>query len=296
MPTPSLPDELAQEAINLVAEFGGVTKAAASKKCTVSYDALRRRYEIALQRSLTPKYERPIPQAETGQAVLVIPDTHAPFAHPDALAFLDEANNRLKPTRVVHLGDETDQHALSQYQPDPDGYSAGHELECALEWMRDLYKIFPKARVCISNHPMRVFKRAFRSGIPAKYLKGYKEFMEAPPDWYWGDRWEIDGVVYMHGEGASGKLAAEKWAMVNMKPTVIGHIHSHASVGYFKNDSNRQIWWMNCGWLGDVETYAMQYAKHSTHKAILGVGFVDNGFPHYFPMRINDKGRWTGKW
>jgi hypothetical protein len=290
----ALSDELAQEAVDLVGQHGGVTQAA--RACGMSYDALRRRNDVGKTRGFTPKVVKDIPQSETGHGVLVIPDTHAPFAHPDALAFLDAANTKLKPTRVVHLGDETDQHALSQYEADPDGYSAGVELQKAVEWMRELYKIFPKARVCISNHPMRVFKRAFRSGIPAAYLKGYKEVMEAPSDWYWGDRWEIDGVVYMHGEGASGKLAAEKWAMVNMQSTVIGHIHSHAATGNFKNESNKQIHWMNAGWLGNYEAYAMRYAKHSTHKGILGVGFVDNGIPHYFPMRINEKGRWTGKW
>jgi hypothetical protein len=162
--------------------------------------------------------------------------------------------------------------------------------------MKELYKLFPVVRVCTSNHPMRVFKRAFRSGIPTKYLKGYKEAIEAPPDWHWDDRWIIDGVHYIHGEGASGKQAAEKWAMINMASTVIGHIHSYAGTGYFKNAGNKQINWMNCGWLGDHTTYAMKYAKHSTHKGILGVGFVDRGRPHYFPMDINDNGRWTGKW
>lgn len=267
----------------------------AAKATGLTYDLLRRRNEVGKIRGQTPKIEREILQSDAGQAVLAIPDLHAPFQHPDALEFLAEAKKRLKPTRVVCLGDEIDQHALSQYDPDPDGYSAGHELLKALDFMRELYKLFPNVRVCTSNHAVRPYKRAYRAGIPKAYLKDYQDFMECPKDWHWQDRWEIDGVVYMHGEGANGKGAAEKWGMMNMKPTVIGHIHSHAGIGFFRN-TEKQIWWMNCGWLGDEHAYAMTYAKHNPHKQICGVGLVDNGNPLYFPMRLDSHGRWTGKW
>lgn len=292
MPARPMSREQMQEAVNLAHIHGGILQAA--RVANIPGQTLRGRVQKAQLIGITPDVRRELPQAETGQGVLAIPDIHSPFMHPDAVEFLTEAKSRLKPTRVVCLGDEVDQHALSQYEPDPDGYSAGHELLASIDKLKPIYELFPDVRVCTSNHGVRPFKRAYRAGIPAKYLKDYADFMEAPAGWHWQDRWIIDGVVYMHGEGANGQKAAENWAKANMRPTVIGHVHSHAGIGYFANDET-QIWWMNCGWLGDAKAYAMRYAKHDRNKQILGVGFIDNGVPHYFPMRCKD-GRWTGKW
>ena len=99
----------------------------------------------------------------------------------------------------------------------------------------------------------------------------------------------------MHGEGFGGNTAHLKWAQINGKPTVIGHIHSHAGINYVRSEYG-QIWGMNTGCLIDYKQYAFKYAKHTPHKPVIGVGFVDNGSPFFFPMRTNDSGRWTGRW
>jgi hypothetical protein len=294
MPTKPLSDELAQQALDVYEQHGDYVTAA--KSLGVAKQTFRDRVKNAQVRGMTPtKLVRAFQQSETGHAVLVIPDSHSPFMHPDAVAFLTEAKSRLRPTRSVHLGDEVDNHALSQYDPDPDGDSAGVELHKAKEQLQELYALFREMRVCESNHGVRPFKRAYRSGIPRVWLKDYAQALEAPEGWRWADKWEIDGVVYQHGEGFGGENAHSKWAAVNGKSTVIGHIHSHAGIKFIKNEY-RQIWGMNCGCLIDATTYAFKYAKLTPHKQVLGVGFVDNGSPFYFPMRLDGNGRWTGKW
>lgn len=65
------------------------------------------------------------------RSVLVIPDTHAPYEHPDTLEFLAAVAARYRPDTVVHLGDEADKHALSFHDSDPNLDSAGMELEKA---------------------------------------------------------------------------------------------------------------------------------------------------------------------
>ena len=293
MPTPKLSDELAQEAINLVTEHGGVKQAA--RKLGIPHRRLDYRMRTALIRGMTPNIRvSPHVSGTVGFRVLAIGDLHAPFMHPDAVEFLKCAKEELKPNRIVFLGDETDQHALSQYQADPDGYSAGVEGQKAKEQLAPLYTMFPDARICESNHTERVYKKAFRAGIPSMYLRSYAEFLESPVGWQWQHKFVYDGVTYEHGEGVSGKTAAEKKMMANMGKTVIGHIHAHAGTYYF-NNGVEQIWGMNAGCLIDSTQYAFKYAKHSIPKPILGVGFVDCGEPHFYPMRLDKNKRWTGK-
>lgn len=225
--------------------------------------------------------------------VLAIPDLQYPFAHKDHLDFLDTVKRKFKPEYVVNLGDEIDFHALSDYNHDPDGYSAGHELEKALECMHALYKLFPKAMVCTSNHTERPFRRAYKYGIPKAFIKDYKEFLQAPKGWNWQEKWRIDNVIYTHGEGWSGRNGAINAAEDAATSTVIGHLHSHAGIQYSAN-SDRLIFGFNVGCLIDHKSYAFRYGKFIKHKPILGCGIIDDGIPQFIPMLLNKAGRWTG--
>ena len=90
--------------------------------------------------------------ANKQSVVLVIPDMHAPFVHPDALDFLKAVKARFLPSKFVCLGDEVDFHAFSRYPKDPDGLTPGQELSCAREALIPFYLEFPEMLVCISNH------------------------------------------------------------------------------------------------------------------------------------------------
>ena len=294
MPTRTLSREAAQDALNLY-ELHNRSATLAGHACGLSESTFRGRLNAARKYHLEPEAIKAMPTLDgKGLRVLAIPDLHAPFQHPDAIAFLRACRDQFTPQRVVCLGDELDQHAISQHDPDPDGYSAGHELNVGLEFMHELYNLFPICAVIESNHGVRPFKRAYRAGLPKAYLKDYHDFMQAPKGWYWQHTVEIDGVGYVHGEGYLGKDAAMNCAKDNMKPMVIGHVHGFAGVQYF-NNGEKQIWGMNAGCLIDVASYAMRYAKHHRSKAVIGVGLVDKGIPLYFPMRMDSKNRWTGQ-
>lgn len=254
----------------------------------------RSRVASAQAQCIEPEAVAPIrPNEGKGMRVLFIGDLHAPFQHTDALEFLAAAKERFQPQRIILAGDELDQHAIAQFDPDPDGYSAGHELNVGLEFMQKLYQLFPIAAVCTSNHGSRPFRKAYAAGLPRAYLKSYAEFMGSPKGWYWEDRIEVDGVVYQHGEGYSGKDAALNAAKDNMKPTCIGHVHSFAGVQYF-NNGDQQIWGFNSGCVIDTSAYAFAYGKHARSKPVVGVGVIDKGVPLFYPMKMDAKHRWTG--
>lgn len=292
MPTVPLRNDQLQDAVDAVHKYGGVEKAAAS--LGVGRWTIDNRYRKGKLKGLVPT----APKAEfckgAGKRIMVIPDLHTPFQHPDAVAFLKEVKEHYQPQSVICLGDEVDNHALSQYDPDPDGYSAGHELQRAIEELQPLYELFPLMSVMESNHGVRGFKKAYRAGIPAAFLKEYRDYMQSPKGWHWYPQVEIDGVIYKHGDGYSGKDAALNAAKDAMKSTVIGHIHAFAGIQYY-NNGDSQIFGMNCGCLADLKSYAMKYAQHNRSKPILACGIVDKGLPTLIAMRLDSNRRWTGK-
>ena len=228
------------------------------------------------------------------ETVIVIPDLQVPYEHKDALPFMEAVCDAVGPTQIVCVGDEVDQMALSRFDPDPDADSAGPELQKAIAGLRKWYEAFPFVSVCKSNHTERVYKSAFRAGIPERYIRPINEWLDAPDSWVWKQDFLIDGVRYEHGDAQGGMYAARNLAIRNRKSTVIGHHHSHGSVYYISND-DEMIFGMNVGCLIDVNARAFVYGRKSAFKPTLGCGVVVEGVPYFAPMFLNARGRWTGK-
>jgi hypothetical protein len=223
-----------------------------------------------------------------------IPDLHCPFMRADAAEFIQAAQEKFKPTVTVLAGDELDQHAISAHDADPNGFSPGHELTAGLKQLEQIYAIIKEALVCESNHGQRPFKRAYKSGLPSQYLKTYAEFMDAPQGWVWADEFEIDGVVYTHGEAATGANGALNLAIRMGKSQAVGHWHGNAGASYFYNGTSL-LFGLYSGCLIDADAYAFRYGKHSKQKPILGLSIIDNGLPTFVPMQLDAQKRWTGK-
>ncbi len=228
------------------------------------------------------------------KTVLAIPDIHFPAHHPDTFEFLKAVKTKYRPLEIVCLGDEIDAAALGEWDKDPDAPGAGEELFQAIQYLKKLYSVFPKVKVCISNHTDRIYRRAFKAGLPKRLMRSYQEILEAPKDWEWREYWEIDGVRYEHGEGFSGQQGALKAATQNMQPTVIGHLHSHAGIQYYANEKYL-IWGFNAGCLIDRKHSAFNYGKNIKAKPIIGVGIIINGIPQFIPMKLSKSGRWNGR-
>ena len=219
------------------------------------------------------------------EKVLVLSDIHFPYHHPKLFEFLAEVIKKEKPTQIVCIGDEIDAAGLGDWDKDPDQPSAGDELKQAIKFLHKLYKLCPKVKSCVSNHTDRIYRKPFKAGIPKGMIKSYGEILEAPKGWQWAECWEIDGVMYEHGEGFSGKDGALKAAQANMQNTVIGHLHAHAGVSYYAN-AKHLIWGFNVGCLIDRHNPAFNYGKHIKSKPIIGVGIVDRGVPRFIPMNL----------
>lgn len=235
------------------------------------------------------------PEREYRQ-ILVIPDQHAPYQHPDALEFLSSVAEQYDPDLVVNLGDELDYHAMSFHDSDPNLDSAGVELERGKVWLAALAELFPEQLVCDSNHGSMSFRKAKAHGLPVQLIKSYYDviFPEGGPDWQWAESWRVrtpnGDVLFKHQ--SSGPVVND--AAHNQCNLMVGHNHGNFSIEYAAS-SAWLYWGCYSGCLVDKDSLAFAYGKHSLKKPILGCTVITNGIPVLVPMLLDSAGRWSGR-
>lgn len=228
------------------------------------------------------------------KSVLVISDLHAPYSHPDALAFLKAVKSKYKPDTVVCIGDEVDFHALSFHDSDPDLDSAGVELQKAVKSLTPLYKLFPKCTVIESNHGSMVLRKGLHGGMPKAVLKGYNEILKAPKGWSWVFdtivKTPMGPVYFCHGKtSAAGRLASQ-YGM----SAVQGHFHEKAQITYISTPE-KLMFDCHTGCLADDKSLALGYNKVNAKRPIVSIVVIVQGIPQIIPMVLKKGGRWVGK-
>lgn len=233
---------------------------------------------------------------EIAHRILVIPDLHAPYHHPDALEFLRYVTAAYDPDITVCLGDETDGHGISFHDSDPNLDSAGVELEKAKEFLHKLHELIPVMRICHSNHGSLVYRRAKVAGLPAQMIKTYREILFPDRDasgWEWDYSFRIPtasgDVLFKHA--ASGPALAD--AAHNRANLVAGHLHGKFQIEY--GASSACLYWAaQAGCLIDKDSMAYAYGKEHKYKPIIGCMVILDGLPLLVPMVLNSEGRWIG--
>lgn len=227
--------------------------------------------------------------------ILCISDLHAPYTHPDFMAFLEAINKKYAPDRIVCMGDEVDSHAISYHEHDPDLYSSGHELEKAIEVLKPLYDLFPRVDVLDSNHGSLAYRKLRTAGLSRKYMKAYREILEAPKGWTWHDNLTLtmsngEQVFFHHGLNPQPIRVAQMYGM----SVAQGHYHSNACIQYTSSPL-KLMFGMNVGCMIDKQSLAFEYNKVTLPRPILSHGIIIDGVPQLLPMPLGKNGRWTGR-
>ena len=226
--------------------------------------------------------------------ILTMSCTHAPYQHPDAIDFLKGVKDSYDPDRVVHLGDETDNHALSFYKSDPDLYSAGHELKAACKFLKSLETLFPDMIVVTSNHGTMVHRKAIDAGIPKAFVRDLKDVYDV--GWKWTLDLQIrhegsrEQIYFTHHKAKDALTLAQRMGM----NVVQGHWHSKFNIDYSSNPNNL-LWGMQVGCLTDDSSLAFANNKQDHYRPIVGCGMIIDGEPRLVPMLLKKNGRWNGR-
>jgi hypothetical protein len=269
--------------------------------------ALLSEVESVREKDFSPS--RKIYSEDDNADILCISDLHAPYTHPDALAFLEEIKKIYQPRRIIGMGDELDYHAMSFHASDPDLMSAGPELKAARATIHPVEKMFPDMELCSSNHGSMAFRRAKEHGIPKHLIVPYRDALFADhtptglyrPDgkgngWWWEDEILVDlpntgYCIFVHSLGANVRNAS-KDSMCNI---VQEHHHSTLDVQYTGSRGKGASFGMTTGCLIDDKAMAYVYNKIQAKRPLIGVGYLRDGFPRVIPMAMDRHGRWTGK-
>lgn len=199
--------------------------------------------------------------------VLVIGDLHEPFCLDGYFEFCKDAYYKYNCDTVVFIGDIIDNHYSSFHDSDPDGNSAGQELDMAIAKLKKWHDQFPDAYVTIGNHDRMMMRKAFSSGLSKRWIKDYNEVLEVP-SWKFVDEINLYGVTYVHGEGGTAKTRMKQ----ELSSVVQGHLHTEAYIEWAVGSKHRAFA-MQVGCGVDRHSYAMAYAK-AGKKPIIGCGAV----------------------
>ncbi len=137
----------------------------------------------------------------------IIADTHLPFEHKHYLDFCLEIFKMCKCENIVHIGDFVDNHAISYHEHDPDGWSPEEEMKQVDKHAEKWFKAFPNLYLCRGNHDSLVDRKGKTIGLPRRCFKPFREIWQLPKGWKDGFEWVLDGVLYKHGTGMSGRYA-----------------------------------------------------------------------------------------
>jgi predicted phosphodiesterase len=218
--------------------------------------------------------------------VLSFSCAHVPFEKNRYLDFILETYVENNCDEIVCLGDFFDNHAISYHDHDPDGLSAGVEFKKAKSTAKEWHHAFPDMKITHGNHDRLPYRKMLSHGLPNAMVKSPNEIWGLPKGWTWHDKVVIDGVVYVHGDGKSGKYMYSQWADDNMQSTVTGHGHSCAGVAWHATPT-KLIFGMGVGCGIDINSYAAAYGKTMGRRPIIGCGIVKNGIDAQFiPMKL----------
>ena len=213
--------------------------------------------------------------------VLIIGDIHAPFNLKNYLLFCRKQQEKFKCGRVIFIGDLVDNHFSSYHESDPDGLSAGDELDLAINEIQKYYKVFPEADVIIGNHDRLVYRKAFSGGVSKRWIKEYKEVL-GTPNWNFVENVELFDININHGEGGTARAKMKK----ELQSQIQGHLHSDFYVEYIVG-KNFRIFGMQVGCGVDHKSYAMEYGKNFKKPAIgCGVLLNKGTLPMVIPMLL----------
>lgn len=232
-------------------------------------------------------YERVRYNKIKDRIVGIIPDLHEPFTVESALDFVHDTFNDHKVTDVVFIGDITDNHGISYHEKDASAKGIIYEHYDAAPRLAQWYKLYPDAKVCIGNHDELPFRKLKTAGLPSSWMKSYQQILNTPKGWDWAFSHIIDDVLYNHGTGKSGAMAAINFAKESRCSVMMGHLHTEMSIRYAASFKDL-IFGGNVGCLIDRKAMAFAYARENSRKEVLGCSIVaENGkFPFNVPMRL----------
>ena len=229
-------------------------------------------------------------------AVLLIPDTHAPYHHRDTFAFLKAVKKKYDLDRVFHMGDWTDSYCFTRFPKDPDmEESYTTEFKQVRAFTKEMTELFPEGMLMMGNHDVRAYERAKTAGIPKGLLIPYDEMIGLSES-NWRMEWDYTFTVdanrkqwYLAHTKSSNAFVTAK--MLGMS-AAFGHNHTMLKIETLQVP-NQRIYGVSTGCLLGDNRYAFGYNKNSMVRPNRGCVVILRGVPRLIPFDVGPGGRWN---
>jgi len=225
-------------------------------------------------------------KAYPNKSILLISDTHFPYAHPKLFEFLKNIKNTFKPDRVFHLGDLTDQYMFSSYSKIPEADNTSVELTRTRKQIKQLGALFPDMILMSSNHDDRIYKRSRIGGVPKELLLPYNKMIGADNfNWKWVQDYTIrlpnKRHLYMcHTRAGTAQTVTQILGM----SVAVGHHHNQFGIRYTATPRGDNFS-IDCGCLIDDDSYAFAYNRQSIIRPMLGCSIIIESEPFLLPFK-----------
>ncbi len=230
--------------------------------------------------------------------VMCFGDMQANYQHPDTLPFLCAVIARHKPDAFVMMGDEADLNALKKHFMNAESLGPAQELEQAVAFMQELFKIVPEAIALTSNHVGdRIAYAQGQGNIPNLLMRTWADACGAPKGWIWRDYVIWDKWFLEHGHkikkgGRTNLLEGLAKRMNRHLSLMKGHVHSELG------ETIAPIWMPGRWQARQCFTGCLMDARkagYTRDALMLGCVVLDKGVPHPIPMAVDESNRWVGK-
>lgn len=305
MPQPELSKEQLQEAIDLVARWGTITKA--SKKSKHSRSTLLHRHMKACSLGFKPTVLQELPKARPmerlGRTHLVIPDCQVrPKVDTDYLEWIGNYIIEKKPDVLIQLGDFADIISLNNYVKGKraaegqrlakDIASVAHAMERLLKPINDYnrtaeVKYQPEMHLTLGNHEYRM-EREVEDNPRLEGMFHMGDLGYSDNGWQVHDFLKVikvDGVEYAHyfTSGNMGRPVTSAAALLRERQcsAIMGHVQ-HTDMAFHKKTQNIAMFAGIC-YLHDEDYLGPQ--GNNTRRQIVMLHEVEDG--KFDPMFVS---------
>lgn len=217
--------------------------------------------------------------------ILVLGDTHHPFANWQAITQAATFSKSYKPDMLIQMGDLFDAYNWSDYLKHPDAPNAEDEWSRTVrdvKRMQEMFSHVKRAVVLRGNHEDRIYRRFQMAGIPRAMMRQPHDFFAAP-GWQWwtnDDPFIIDKIAFRHGHEESG-TAVQKAKALGMSV-----VQGHDRGGYLEHIivMGRQTFGVGAGAMCDLNAVSTRYGAKHMRKMWTGFLAITDRVPHLQPF------------
>ena len=219
---------------------------------------------------------------------ICIGDLHSPWTSTDALSLVYLLIEKIKPKRVIQMGDSMDLFSYSKFSKSSNIIMPKDEVRMARELVESMWctirKIVPKAELLqiAGNHDVRPLKLLIDKCPELEPFVGFDTIFKydgVKTIWDPRETPEFDGVFFTHGHLLHGRHRG--------KPGMQGHVvhgHDHKLSLTYNNVNGRLLFEMGCGYLGDPSASCFNYTTKKETGWNLGIGYISELGPLVIPF------------